>query len=351
MAGSIRKRRSITDVPGTDEPVVIKTSALNDTTSDLEVYSKEVLMALISDNLPPTPTNYALYFDRLLENKSDSLKKQINNVLEFEDDADDEKTIALEKSLKEGFSSVKNILNVTANLYKNMALMTKILDKRKLELVDSSDADFAMNVIGTLEQDVEKLNSILKKQITQMKTLYESTADIIKHVENETIFDNQFGIYNKRYLLTKLDQELSMVKEFKHKSSLVMIELSKDLEERINNEKAIILMTRTIARLLMKTSRRSDIVAHYGEGVFAMVLKHTDINSAKRASERLVDLVSSSNFFLAEKEIQLQISIGISDIDAVHSSDEIIVCALDAMHGAHGTKEHYAVCGQGSETT
>jgi diguanylate cyclase (GGDEF)-like protein len=81
----------------------------------------------------------------------------------------------------------------------------------------------------------------------------------------------------------------------------------------------------------MKTSRRSDVVAHYGDGVFAMVLKHTDIKNAMRASERLCDLVSSSNFFLAEKEIQLKIAIGIANISTERAVEETLVCTLNAM--------------------
>ncbi len=41
-----------------------------------------------------------------------------------------------------------------------------------------------------------------------MKTIYDDTANIVKNVENETIFDNQFGVYNKRYLMTKIEQEV-----------------------------------------------------------------------------------------------------------------------------------------------
>ncbi len=109
-------------------------------------------------------------------------------------------------------------------------------------------------------------------------------------------------------------------------------------------------MTRTIARLLMKTSRRSDVVAHYGDGVFAMILKHTDIPNAKRASERLCDLVSTSNFFLAEKEIQLKISIGIANIDAERSVEETLVCGLNAMEHAYANdSEDYSVCTKDSE--
>ncbi|PHR58569.1 MAG: GGDEF domain-containing protein [Arcobacter sp.] len=355
MAGNLRKRRDIsaissdTEVPSFDASSQ-SPSGLSEPTSDLEMYSKEVLSQLIHDNLPPTPNNFALYFDRLLEDKSEALRKQINSVLEFEDNSDDEKTIELEKSLKSGFTSVKSILQVTANVYKNIALMEKILVKRRAELTKSSDSAGVLSTITSLDQDVGKLNNILKKQVDHMKTLYQDTASIVKNVENETIYDNQFGIYNKRYLLNKLEQEKNLIEEFKHTSSLITIELSKEIEDSISNQKALLLMTRTIARLLMKTSRRSDVVAHYGDGVFAMVLKHTDIVNAKRASERLCDLVSSSNFFLAEKEIQLKISIGIANISPDRSVEETLVCGLNAMeHAYENDNEDYCVCSKDEE--
>ena len=102
-------------------------------------------------------------------------------------------------------------------------------------------------------------------------------------------------------------------------------------------------MIRTIARLLMKTSRRSDLVAHYGNGVFAMILKHTDLKSAQKASERLCELVSSSNFFLAEREINLKISIGIKAIIGDQGVEEQMIHALDAMAAADKVPEGYIV--------
>ena len=178
-----------------------------------------------------------------------------------------------------------------------------------------------------------------------MRTIYDETATIVKQVENETIFDNQYGVYNKRFLIGKLEQERHLIDEFKHKSSLITVRLSKTTAETIQSEKAQQLMTRTVARLLLKTSRRSDIVAHYGEGVFAMVLKHTDIESAKRASERLYDLVSSSNFFLAEQEIQLRIAIGIAELSSSNGVDQILDCTLTAIDAEDNkSKIRYMVC-------
>jgi len=317
---------------------------LDSPSNDIEIYAKEVLHSLVADNLPPTPNNFSLYFDRLLEDKSENLRKQIHSMLELEESNDAENTIELEQSLKQGFNSIKSLLNVTANLYKNMSLMTKILEKRRKELSEHTEIQEAIGIIGTLEGDVSKLNSILKTQSAQMRTIYEDTAKIVKTVEHETIFDNQFGVYNKRYLLTKIEQEIELIKEFGHSSSLIMIELSQDLKNNIKNDKAVVLMTRTIARLLLKTSRRSDIVAHYGNGIFSMLLKHTDIDSAKKASERLCDLVSNSNFFLADREIQLKISIGITTINANLSVEEIVVSAMDGVLKAYeDPKNDYAV--------
>jgi len=342
MAGSLqaRKRRTLSSPCVEEVHVSTRTvipSSLNfqAVSSDIEVYAKEVLDSLISDNIPPTPHNYSLYFDRLLEEKSEYLRKQILSVLELEESNDAESTILLEHTLKQGFSSIKNILNVTANLYKNMSLMTKILEKRKKELKDNPEPRESLVILEALESDVSKLNTIVKSQSSQMRVIYDNTASIVKNVENETIFDNQFGVYNKRYLLTKLEQEMDLVKEFKHRSSLIMLELSNELKASMKNEKAVTLMTRTIARLLLKTSRRSDIVAYYGHGAFVMLLKHTDIDSARKASERLCDLVSNSNFFLEDKEIQLKISIGITSVDTDSSVEEIILSAMDGMELAY----------------
>ncbi len=346
MAGSLKRksRRNIDDIPDDSQMPVVKSSGDSNASSDIEIYAKEVLDTLIAENLPPTPNNFSLYFDRLLENKSEVLRKQIHEMLELEESNESEVTIELEKSLKRGFSSIKNILNTTANLYKNMSLMTKILEKRKEELAKDPDISEAIGIVSVLEGDVSKLNSILKTQSHQMKSSYDETAKIVKSVEHETIFDNKFGVYNKRYLLTKIEQEIELISKFDHKSSLIMIELSKTLKESVKNEKALTLMTRTIARLLLKTSRRSDVVAHYGNGLFAMLLKYTDIPSAKKASERLCELVSNSNFFLADREIQLRISVGITDIDTEHSVEEIVVSALNGIEKAYENKNvDYAV--------
>lgn len=337
MAGTIQRRirNNTSSSQSTESANKEKALEMDAPATDIELYAQEVLNNLVMDSLPSTPNNFALYFDRLLDDKDEKFKKQVVSILELEDSNDDENTMELEKSIKQGFAHVKTILASVATLYKNMSLMTKILEKRKTELKDRKDMSDAKNILNLLEDDVAKLGSILKTQTKQMKIVYDETANIIKSVENETIFDNQFGIYNKRYLLSRIEKEIAQVGEFEHQSSLIFLELSKVLKKEVKNERAIMLMTKTLARLLLKTSRRSDVIAHYGNGMFAMLLKHTDITSAKKTSERLCDLVANSNFFLFDREIKLKISIGVTNIDAIHSVEEIVVSAMTGVEAAY----------------
>lgn len=308
--------------------------------NNIERLATKVLNTLIKEAVPPTPNNFQLYFDRLLEDESDDVKEEILSVVDLEDSNSEEQAIAFEQKLKAAFSLIKNLLQISSTLYKNTSLMSRILAKRQSELNNIGEEPLKQLIKG-LQGDVSKLGSILDKQNSAMKEGYQKTAGIVKEVEQGSIFDQQFGVYNKRYLLTRLNQESQLVSQFKHNSSLVTVSLTKEIRDMVPSPKAVLLMEKTVARLLMKTSRRSDIVAHYSEGVFAMLLKHTDLTNAERASNRLVDLVQSTNFFLGEKEVILGVNIGIADISATRSAEETLLASLDAMKSVSMDSNRY----------
>jgi diguanylate cyclase len=306
----------------------------------LEKLSSQVVSELIRDGVPPIPTNFQLYFDRLLEEQSQEVQEEMHSLMELEDSNNDEQAMALEQKVKSAFRSIKQLLQISSTLYKNMTLMSRILSKRQAELGGFKDPDLKQ-VVKALQGDVSKLGTILDKQIRNMKEQYQSTASVVQEIEQGSVFDQQFGVYNKRYLITKLGFEAKQVEQFNHKSSLVTVSLSNEMRDLVPSEKAVLLMEKTVARLLMKTSRRSDIVAHYSQGVFSMLLKHTDLINAERASKRLIDLVSSTNFFLGEKEVVLSVNIGIANIAATRSAEETLLAALEAMKQISLSKTDY----------
>ena len=96
MSGILKRksRRNLDEVEENNEEMpAVQAFDIDSPSSDVEIYAKEVLASLIADNLPPTPNNFSLYFDRLLEEKSENLRRQIHSMLELEESNDDENTI------------------------------------------------------------------------------------------------------------------------------------------------------------------------------------------------------------------------------------------------------------------
>jgi diguanylate cyclase len=311
---------------GLQKPTPVKTGG-----SALEQFAAEILAKLEEDGLPPIPSYYELYFETMLQDKPFDFRKEVAEQLSSQDTGGDEKRAVLETKLKEGFTSIKDILQNVSVLYKQILSVIDTTKKRSQEAKGINNPAAVLNFATTLSSDAEMLANFLSKQATVFKDLYQKSANIVKEVETESIFDARYGIYNKRYLSNQIDQEQKMIGKYGHSSTLLLASLSTSVVENIGSEKGVSLVNKTMAKLFMKTSRRSDVVAYFGQGIFALLLKHTDPKNAIRTSERLYDMMASTNFFLGDKEIELKICCGIVGLSKDRSVDETIESALTAL--------------------
>lgn len=79
------------------------------------------------------------------------------------------------------------------------------------------------------------------------------------------------------------------------------------------------------------------------EGIFAMVLKHTDLTNAKKACDRISDLVYATSFFVGNAEIETDIELAIIPLDTEHSVEEFLALTLEALPQT-GKLVPYIVC-------
>ncbi len=321
---------------------------LGEPTSDLEKYAREVLQAMIREGIPPTPSNFDAYFDKLLDNKPAAFRKRILKLLELEEGDDDHQGL-LERQLKEAFENIKKLLQHINLLYKNLRHLETVIDKRAFEADAIADKSAMKSLLEALKQDIKRMTSIIKKDANDLKATYQSTSQLVQDVQEHAIHDDRFGVYKKNFLIRKMRQEEKLIKEFRHESTLMLVRAKEEVVTRLKSPKIQQLVLRTVARLLLKTSRRSDIVAHYEDGVFAILMRHTTLDNAQKASERLKDLVSNTNFFVGDEEIMLDVDIGIARIDLDRSIEQTIVCALDALEIAKKTDESCGICPQDVE--
>ena len=167
-----------------------------------------------------------------------------------------------------------------------------------------------------------------KKEIGRLKEDF--NVDITNHDKREILIDElKERVKTLKEMASEIEKILTPPQSYNEKAVKKFIK-DEVLSTIVNSkERAVIL--RIVAKLLLRTSRRSDIVAHYGDGIFVMVLKHTDLSSAKMARDRIRDLITTTSFFLGEREVTVDLNIAIVEIDVKKSIEEIVSSALDAL--------------------
>jgi len=303
-------------------------SGLNEPSSPLEEFAKKVFDKLIEENVPPIPYYYKMYFLNMLDEEPESFRNQVYEYITLEETNEIEKDLEIEKKLKQSFKYSKELLQHTAILYKNSQTIKEIFEKYKSETSHIANPKLFERLISGFEEKLKKINEKLENELNQIKQLYSKNVEILKDIESNSVFDARYGIYNKKFFLKELQKEIKLINKFKHKSSVVVLKIKNSVVESLKSEKSKILLNRSVAKIMLKTSRRTDIIAHLGDGVFAMLLKHTDRIGACKTVERLSDVISNSAIFLEGEEINIKIVSGIVEI---MSDEDVEICLSHAL--------------------
>ncbi len=307
---------------------------LSEPSSPLEEFAKKVFDKLLEENVPPIPYYYKLYFFNMLDEEPVNFRKQVYELISLEETNEFEKDIEIEKKLKQSFKYSKELLQRTALLYKNSQSIKEIFEKYKQETAHIANPKIFVRLLESFEEKLKRINDKLDNELKQIKQLYSKNIEILKDIESNSIFDSRYGIYNKKFFIQELTKEIRLIEKFKHRSSVVVLKIKDSVFKSLKSEKSKILLNRSVAKIMLKTSRRTDIVAHLGDGVFAMLLKHTDRIGAGRTVERLSDIISNSAIFLEGEEININIASGIIEIISGMDVETCLANALDMMEKA-----------------
>ncbi|AQW85316.1 hypothetical protein CPIN18020_0060 [Campylobacter pinnipediorum subsp. caledonicus] len=313
----------------------------NDKLEDVDIYkfSENVLKQLNKDNISSIPSNYSIYFEKLLEQKSPDFKKKLGDSLEFYEEFGEkmsESSICIEKEIKQGFVQIKSMLQAVALIYKNIGLMKGITKKNLTILKSNRDILAVQNVVSSFNCDIAKLFALMDKHIEVIKTNYNEIGKILKTIEEQTVYDSRYEIYNRKFIINTMQTELDTARRYGYKSSFLIVKVSERILFGMQNLKEKNNFLKNIAKLLLKVSRRSDVVGHYGDGYFVVIMKHTDINGAKLACNRLSKLISSVKQRINDNDVYAKLRMVACELGANSlSMEEMLSKALDSIEVAN----------------
>jgi diguanylate cyclase (GGDEF)-like protein len=317
--------------------------ASNSGGSSLENFARRVLDRLISDGVPPIPYNYKVYFLNELDNESSEFRKQVYELIALEESNDLEKDLEFEKKLKDSFKYSKELLNHVTIIYKLNKKLKELLQMQLKEASHLTNNKALIKLISGFQNNLKLIDARLSKEMNEIKNIYSKNVEALKAIEKNSIYDSKYGVYNKNYFLNEVKKELMLIGKFHHISSIITVKVKDEIFNKLESEKSKVLINRSLAKIMLKTSRRTDVVAKLDENIFAMLLKHTDVIGAQRTVERLSDAISNAAVFLEGEELELQIVAGIVELKENKEVEIFISKALQALKEAEKNNQLYLI--------
>ena len=171
----------------------------------------------------------------------------------------------------------------------------------------------------------------------------QTAADLLRMdlLEVENITDPLTKVYNRRYLVSRLEEEVERSRRYSLELSIFMLDI--DHFKRVNDtygHQAGDFTLSTLATLLKAALRKLDVIARYGGEEFLVICPNTAIDGAALVAGRLRQLVESHQFEIPDSSggkqfIQISISIGVASMGAtVDTLEKLVQTADQALYRA-----------------
>ena len=163
----------------------------------------------------------------------------------------------------------------------------------------------------------------------------------ISILEQENVNDPLMGIFNRRYLERRLNEEFSKTKRYNLPLSLLLMDV--DYFKKVNDTYGHQVgdqVLKKLARIIVELSRETDFVARYGGEEIVIGLPNTPVSGATIIAERCRNqvfekLIISSDESGGELIEGITISIGVSSVvDKISDSNKLIESADKALYQA-----------------
>lgn len=192
----------------------------------------------------------------------------------------------------------------------------------------------------SLSKMVEQIN-LLEKQKKEITEQNLQLAQANTRLELLAITDQLTGAYNRRYIVTQLEQELAVAVRHNLPLSIIMIDI--DHFKSVNDQHGHQVgdeVLKEIVNVLSESVRSSDIIGRYGGEEFIVIAPLTGLQEALILAERLRETVSRWPFETMYGFLKLTISLGVvtyeGKAEPYHSSlvDRLLAMADTEMYRA-----------------
>ncbi|MHB8405942.1 MAG: GGDEF domain-containing protein [Gammaproteobacteria bacterium] len=193
-----------------------------------------------------------------------------------------------------------------------------------------------------LEQRVSARTRDLAEQKDELHALTESLRstnrekeELLLRLQRQTLEDGLTGLYNRRYLDSRLGLEVSRAERYQRDLALVMADIDhfKVVNDRFSHMVGDDVL-RVMANILRAQCRSIDIIARYGGEEFLLCFPETSRENAAAVCEKIRRQVESYEWDKLEPRLRVTISFGVAAAPPNYAVDALIAAADEKLYAA-----------------
>ena len=226
------------------------------------------------------------------------------------------------KTMEEGINSINNLDELKTSIQSRVILLRNHVDSFILK---EGEKDKEATVV--IEQ--------LKQQVKVMESEAEELKEQIEKERQQTLRDVLTEIPNRLSYEERLKLELANFR--RNKSPFVLVVWDIDFFKKVNDiygHAAGDQVLKLVASILNKNMRETDFIARYGGEEFVSLLPATDINAAQMVTDKLRELIATSNFHFRDEAVKITVSAGYAEVKENEDGENLFIRADKALYKA-----------------
>jgi diguanylate cyclase (GGDEF)-like protein len=164
----------------------------------------------------------------------------------------------------------------------------------------------------SLERENERILEALRQRNLELEQLNKKLW-VMSHTDELT------GYFNRRYIQSRLDEEIARSVRYKTPLSIVLVDL--DHFKRINDTYGHLAGDRAlqaVAHLIRSALRDSDLIGRFGGEEFLLILTNTDLPGAAAFCHRLCERIQHHPICVGETMLSMTASFGVTALSEQH---------------------------------
>jgi len=164
--------------------------------------------------------------------------------------------------------------------------------------------------------------------------------------------DGLTGLFNHRYFYNRLEEEYNISLRYHVSLSCIMLDIDffKKINDTYGHRKGDTIL-KELARVILRTIRKTDVAARYGGEEFVILLPHTEEKGAMFQAERIRTSVKKSKYSALPAKEPLTISLGITTCNQedISRAEDLVKFADKALYEAKKRGRNQSVMWGGFE--